>query len=95
MKSAQQKAVSRYRSKQKGKGLVRLEITVPEQDRELLKVIAANLREGGRVAENTRSLLDTANNPYVGMNFKEFLESAPIEGLELERSGERTRDVDL
>lgn len=94
MKSAQQKAVSRYRKRQKDRGLTRIEVTIPERDRELLSDIAAKLRAGGNVAENTRSLLESADNPYFGMNFKEFLEAASLDGLELDRSSDRTRDVD-
>jgi hypothetical protein len=94
MKSTQQKAVSRYRKRQKDRGLTRVEVTIPEQDRDLLGVIAANLRAGGTVAENTRNLLESAKNPYIGMNFKEFLEAAPLDGLDLERLDDRNRNED-
>lgn len=72
-----------------------MEISVPQQDRELLKQVAANLRAGGETAENTRNLLNSTQNPYVGLNFKEFLEAAPSGELELDRSKERTSDTDL
>lgn len=94
MKSKQQKAVSRYRKRQKDRGLTRVEVTIPEQDRDLLGVIAANLRAGGAVAENTRNLLESAKNPYIGMTFKEFLEAAPLDGLDLERMDDRNRNED-
>ena len=95
MTSAQQKAVKKYRNRQKSQGFTRMELSIPAQDREILRAIAANLRAGGTVAENTRNVLETAMNPYIGMNFKEFLEAAPIEGLEFERQTDPPRDVDL
>ncbi|MCW8873956.1 hypothetical protein ACFL33_03020 [Pseudomonadota bacterium] len=73
-----------------------MEISIPDQDRELLKTVAANLRAGGATAENTRNILESARSPYIGLNFKEFLESAPLEELDLERSRDSgIRDVDL
>ena len=72
-----------------------MEISVPQQDRELLKRVAANLRAGGETAENTRNLLNSTQNPYVGLNFNEFLEAAPSGELELDRSKEMTSDTDL
>lgn len=95
MKTAQRKAVEQYRSRQKSKGFVRMEVSIPEQDRELIRIVAANLRAGGQVAENTRQLLMNVQNPYLGMDFKEFLEAAPLEDVEFERPVETTRDIDL
>jgi hypothetical protein len=95
MKSAQQKAIEHYRNRQKSKGLVRMEVSIPDQDREAVKALAANLRAGGQLAENTRQLLVNLLSPYINMNFKEFLEAAPIDDLDLKRPLEKTRDVDL
>ena len=72
-----------------------MEVSIPDQDRELVKVMAANLRAGGQLAENTRSLMMNLLSPYAGMNFKEFLEAAPIDDLDLDRPLETTRDIDL
>ena len=47
-----------------------MEISIPDQDRELLKTVAANLRAGGATAENTRNILKRARSPYIGLNFK-------------------------
>lgn len=95
MTPAQKKAVSRYRKRQERKGISRVEISVPDSDKELLKQTAANLRAGGKIAEQTRAALRSVLNPYEGMSLKELLESAPLEGLELERSKETARDIDL
>jgi hypothetical protein len=95
MTASQTRAVKNHRKRQADKGLIRMDITVPDRDRELLKEIAANLRAGGELADKTRSTLCKVQNPYAGMNFKQFLEAAPIEGLEFERSRETARDIDL
>lgn len=95
MTTPQNKAVTSYRERQREKGLVRMELNVPDADRELIRRTAANLRAGGDLAEKTRIALLTVINPYEGMNLKELLEAAPIEELDLERSKESWRDIDL
>lgn len=95
MTTSQNKAVTSYRERQREKGLVRMELNVPDADRELIRRTAANLRAGGDLAEKTRIALLTVINPYEGMNLKELLEAAPIEELDLERSKESWRDIDL
>jgi hypothetical protein len=49
----------------------------------------------GKIAEKTRLALSAVLNPYEGMNLKELIESAPLGELELERSKETWRDIDL
>ena len=95
MTPSQRKAVQRHRSRQAKRGIVRMEISVPESDRELLRQTAANLRAGGKIAEQTRAALTSVTNPFAGMGLKELLEAMPIEELELERSKETGRDIEL
>lgn len=95
MTPSQNKAVKDYRNRQKEKGIVRMEVSVPDADRALIRQTAANLRSGGDIAEQTRAAIRSVINPYAGMNFKQLLEAAPIEGLEIERSKETARDIDL
>ena len=96
MSPAQKKAVADYRRRQKDKGLVRVEVNVPNADKPLIKRIAANLRAGGDRAEITRNALSSALNPYQGMGLKELLEKAPpLNELEIERSEETARDIDF
>ena len=95
MTPSQNKAIKSYRNRQKAKGIVRVEVAVPETDRELIRQTAANLRAGGEIAEKTRAAMRSVINPYAGMNFKQLLEAAPIEDLELERSKETARDIEL
>ena len=95
MTPSQKKAVQKHRSRQAKKGFVRMEVSVPESDRELLRQTAANLRAGGEIADKTRSAMRSVINPYTGMNFKELLEAAPLEGVDLERSKETWRDIEF
>lgn len=95
MSSSQKKAVERHRRRQLKNGIVRMEINVPKADREMLRKAAAKLRAGGQVAERIRAVLDSILNPFDGLTLKELLESAPLEGVDLERSRETARDIDL
>jgi hypothetical protein len=96
MTPAQKKAVQEHRKRQEKKGIVRMEVTVPDRDRELIRQTAANLRAGGDTAERIRTALSSVLNPYAGMNLKELLENAPpLDELDLERSKETARDIDL
>jgi hypothetical protein len=95
MTPAQKKAVQEHRKRQAIKGIVRMELSIPDDDRELIRQTATNLRAGGEIAERTRLALSAVLDPYEGMNLKELIESAPLGELELERSKETWRDIDL
>jgi len=96
MSSAQKKAVERHRKRQKQEGIIRMEINIPESDRELLRKAAENLRAGGVLAEQTRTALSAIINPYEGMGLKQLIENAPpLDMLDLERSTETGRDIEL
>ena len=95
MTPAQKKAVEQHRKRQERKGFVRVEVNVPDSDRDLIRQTAANLRAGGDIAEQTRLALSSVFNPYEGMNLRELLENSPLGELDLERSKETWRDIDL
>ena len=86
MTPAQRDAVNRHRERQSKKGLARMELSVPTQDRDLLKSIASELRKGGFNADRMRMLLKSALKGEDVIDFKTFLEMAPLEGVDLERS---------
>ena len=86
MTPAQRDAVNRHRERQSKKGLARMELSVPKQDRELLKSVASQLRKGGFDADRMRMLLKSAVKGEELIDFKSFLEMAPLEGVDLERS---------
>ena len=96
MTPAQKNAVSKYRKRQRKRGIVRMEINIPDVDKPLIRDIATKLRAGGELAERTRLALSSVLNPYAGMNLKELLENAPpLDELDLERSKETAREIDL
>ena len=95
MTPAQKKAVQEHRKRQAKKGIVRVEVNVPDSDRDLIRQTAANLRAGGEIAEQTRAALSSVLNPFEGMNLRELLEAAPLDELDLERSKETWRDIEL
>jgi len=93
MTPSQKKAVARHRERQQQKGNVRVEVNVPEHDRGLLRAVAAELRLGGSTAARVRQALQTALADKRPPSFKQMLESAPLEGVELERSRDPGRDI--
>jgi len=96
MTPVQKKAVDEYRKRQKEKGIVRVEINIPETDKPLIRDVAKGLRSGGETADKIRAAMKSALNPYAGMGLKELLENAPpFEDLDLERSTETGRDIEL
>ena len=95
MTPAQKKAVQRHRQRQARKGIIRVEVNVPDTDRELIRELAANLRSGGAAAEEIRTTLKAVINPYAGMTFKELIEAMPEGELDIERSKEPGRDIEF
>jgi hypothetical protein len=95
MSPSQRKAVETHRKRQQEKGIVRMEISVSECDKSLIKSIAVKLREGSDEADSFRSTLKIALNRPHAMTFKEMLECAPLEVMDLERSKEGWRDIEL
>ena len=95
MNASQRKAVSRHRRRQKEKEMVRMEVSVPDSDRELIRQTAANLRAGGKIAEQTRAATNSIINPFGGMNLKELIEAMPLGELEIERSKETGREIEF
>jgi len=72
-----------------------MEVSVPDSDRELIRQTAANLRAGGKIAEQTRTAINSIINPFAGMNLKELIEAMPLGELEIERSRETGRDIEF
>jgi len=92
---AQVEAVKRHRKRQARKGLFRMELNVPKEDREMLRSVATELRKGGLDAERMRVVLNSALTGESLLDFKKYLELAPLDGMDLERSGDPgRRDID-
>ena len=95
MTPVQRKAVDEYRERQKEKGFVRVEVNIPETDKPLIRDVAKGLRSGGETADKIRTAMKIALNPYSGMGLRELLENSPLDELDLERSKETWRDIEL
>lgn len=85
------KAVKSHRARQKRRGFTRVEVTVHKQDAMLIRDVAAALGDPTQAAQ-TRALI---RNRFQKMDFKEFLASAPLEGIDLTRPPDFGRDIEL
>ena len=95
MTPSQKKAVQRHRKRQARKGIVRVEVNVPESDRELVRELAASLRSGGAAAEELRTALKAVINPYAGMTLKKLIEAMPEGELDIRRSRDPGREIEF
>jgi len=86
-------ALDRYRSRMKGRGMVRVEVQVAKDDAPLVRAVAAALTNPARQSE-ARALLRERFGGEPG-GFKAFLASAPMDGVRLTRTRDRGRRVDL
>ncbi len=89
--------VARYRSRARRRGRVRLEVQVPREDAERVRALAALLREGPHAAaERARGGLDALLRSASGHGrLKDLLAAAPLEGVEILRSRDSGRPVEL
>lgn len=86
--------LARHRARLQRQGFVRIEVNVSKEDASLVRRVALALSDPLRQAE-ARLLLRQrfAEPPKVGL--KALLASAPLDGINLERSHDLGRDVDL
>ena len=94
MSEAQKKAIQNFRARLSREGFVRVEVRVPKVDAAFVRDIAKALSDPA-LAEQVRAALKTPKSIYSGMSFKEFLASAPLEGIDLTRDKDTGRDIDL
>ena len=87
-------ALIAHRQRLRSRGLQRLEVQVQGDDAPLVRAIAAALADPARAAE-TRALLRGCFAPAPAQSLKALLASAPLEGIELERSHDIGRAVEL
>jgi len=76
------------------RGFVRVEVTVSKADASLVRHVAAALADPARQAA-ARVLLQQRFVEPPKVSLKALLASAPLDGIELERSPDLGRDVDL
>ena len=87
-------SLARHRARMERQGLVRVEVTVRKEDASLVRGVASALSDPSRQAEARRLLRQRFVEPPK-VSLKALLASAPLDGIELERSRDPGRDVDL
>lgn len=87
-------AVAEHRRRLRSRGLQRVEVQVRGEDASLVRAVAAALTDPEQAAE-TRALLRGRFAPTPKRSLKDLLASAPLDGIELERSRDTGRAVDL
>ena len=83
-----------HRARMERQGFVRVEVTVRKEDARLLRQVASALADPVRQAE-ARRLLQAGLAAPPTTSLKALLASAPLEGIDLERSPEAARAVEL
>ena len=83
-----------HRARIRDRGLQRVEVQVSPADAPLVREVAAALADPAR-AEETRLLLRTKLAPPSRESLKSFIMAAPLDGIDLARSRDMGRDIDL
>jgi len=86
--------VAKYRARKARDGHVRVEVNVRKEDASLVRQVAAALSDPVRQAD-ARALLQRRFGKPANPGLKALLVSAPLEGIDLDRSRDVGRDVDL
>ena len=87
-------SVTRWRKRRRRQGFVRVEIQVRKEDAALVRDVAAALVDPERETE-TRAILREKVATSRSGGLKALLASAPLEGIDLERSRDFGRDTPL
>jgi hypothetical protein len=83
-----------HRARMERQGFVRVEVNVRKEDAGLVRCVASALSDPSRQAEARKLLRQRfAEPPRVSL--KALLASAPLDGIDLDRSPDTARDVDL
>jgi hypothetical protein len=94
MPSSRKSPVASYRRRMKREGFVRVEVRVRDEDAPLLRSVARALADPER-AGDARGLLRQHFMQPSAKGLKDLLAAAPLDGIDLVRSRETGRDVDL
>jgi hypothetical protein len=87
-------SVASHRARMARRGLVRVEVSVSKGDAGLVRLVAAALADPTRQAA-ARMLLRQRFVEPPKLSLKALLASAPLDGIELDRSPDLGREVDL
>ena len=93
-KSKTRPVLAEHRRRLRDRGLQRLEVQVRGEDAALARTVAAALADPERAAE-ARALLRGRFAPAPTRSLKGLLASAPLDGVDFERSPDAERAIDL
>ena len=94
MASKAKSSVAKHRARLERQGLVRVEVNVRKEDASLVRRIASALSDPSRQVE-ARMLLRQRFAEPPKVSLKALLASAPLDGIDLDRTRDLGRDVDL
>jgi hypothetical protein len=94
MRTSRESPVAKHRRRLKRKGLVRVELQLRKSDVALVRRVATALLDPGQEAE-ARALLHARFAERSARGLKALLAAAPLEGIEIERSRDTGRPVEL
>lgn len=87
-------SLATHRARMGRRGFVRVEVNVRKDDAGLVRSVAAALSDPSRQVE-ARRLLQQRFGESPKVSLKALLASAPLDGIDLDRSHELGREVDL
>ncbi len=87
-------SLATHRARMQRRGFVRVEVSVCKEDAGLVRSVASALSDPSRQAEARRLLRQRFGEPPA-VSLKALLASAPLDGIDLDRSPDPGRDVDL
>ena len=87
-------AVAEHRRRLRSRGLQRVEVQVRGEDAPLVRAVAAALADPDHAAE-ARALLRRRFGPEPTRSLKDLLAAAPLDDIDLTRSRDTGRAIDL
>ena len=87
-------SLAKHRARLERQGFVQIEVNVSKEDASLVRRVASALSDPSRQAE-ARLLLRQRFVEPPKVSLKALLASAPLDGINIERSRDLGRDVDL
>jgi hypothetical protein len=87
-------SLERYRKRIKRQGIVRVEVSLRKEDASLVRDVARALNDPERRVEARRALSRRFGQAST-KGLKALLAAAPLEGIDIERSRDTGRTVDL
>lgn len=87
-------SVAIHRARKERQGFVRVEVSVRKEDASLVRRVASALSDPARQGQ-ARKLLRRGFAEPPKVSLKALLASAPLDGIDLDRSRDLGRDVDL